>query len=216
MLELLFSLSKCIAATSCARLLCCRHLWGLIAPDASVVHYSDLLRGSKLLFPDKNVTANARAQNRSLRSKFNERLQLASEEREYRRLTADVAHQQNPVDVQSSLRVQLGSATNLILSTVSVSVLGYMGSQYIVKTKQERMVVALICGIAMMILEVCVFILRSNRNDRVLHKRQNVMRRQMTGVGEQHSSCYPIDTSDSSEASSDEVIELQNRSSYHD
>ncbi len=194
----------------CAWLLCCYRIWGLVALDASAMHYSDLLRGSKLLFPGENEKANVHAPNRSQRSKFRERLQLASEEREYQRLTADVVHQQNPVDVQSSFRVQFGIATNLMLGAICMSVVGYVCSQYIVKTKKEQMVVALICGIAMMLLEVCVFVLRSNKADRVLHQRQNYMRRQMTGVGEQRTNYRPIDTRDKSGASSDKIIELQN------
>ncbi len=215
MLELLFLMPKCIATTtSCAWLLYNCHIWGLIASGASVMHYSDLLKGSKLIFPDKNVKENVHAQNRSVRSKFRERLQLASEEREYRRLTADVTQHQNPVDVQSSLRIQFGIAANMILGVICMSVLGYIGSNYIVKTKKEQMVVALMCGIVTMLLEVSVFILRSNKADRALNQRQKFMRRQMTEVGEQHTSYYhPIDTRDKSGAFSDKSIELQNRSS---
>ncbi len=206
---------KCIASTtSCAWLLYNCHTWGLIPSGASVMHYSDLLKGSKLIFPDKNAKENARAQNHSVRSKFRERLQLASEEREYRRLTADVRQHQNPVDVQSSLRAQFGIATNMMLGVICMSVLGYVGSKYFVKTKKEQMVVALMCGIVAMVLEVSVFILRSNKADRALNQRQKFMRRQMTGVGEQHTSYYhPIDTREKSGALSDKSVELQNRSS---
>ncbi len=171
------------------------------------MHYPDLLKGSKLQFPGKNSTANDRSQ----RSKFRERLQLASEEREYQCLTADVAQQQNPVDVQSSFRVQFGIAANLVLGIICMSVVGYVCSQYIVKTKKEQMIVALICGIAMMLLEVCVFVLRSNKADRVLHQRQNYMRRQMTGVGEQRADYRPIDTRHKRGASSGKLLELPNR-----
>ncbi len=177
-----------------------------------MMHYSDLLKGSKLIFPDKNVKDE---KNRSERLKLRERLQLASEEREYQRLTADVAQNQNPVDIQSSMKAQFGIPANMMLGVICISLLGYVGSSHIVKTQTEQIVVALMCGIMAMILEVTVFILRSNKADRALNQRQKFMRRHRAGVGEQHASYHhhPIDTKNKSGEFSDKSVELQNRNS---
>ena len=117
----------------------------------------DTLRGSKLVFakPPQKTTSEAVARRRNI-------LQARAERRAYDKMVESVAPRPvRPEErVATSLKHSFTVSANMIMTPVGVGAVGYRLAKHKVPEK-HRIVVALVCGIGMLFIEMILFLART-------------------------------------------------------
>ena len=117
----------------------------------------DTLRGSKLVFAPKEqkTTSEAVARRRNI-------LQARAERRAYDKMVESVAPRPvRPEErVATSLKHSFTVSANMIMTPVGVGAVGYRLAKHKVPEK-HRIVVALVCGIGMLFVEMILFLART-------------------------------------------------------
>ena len=117
----------------------------------------DTLRGSKLVFAPKEQkqTSEAVARRRNI-------LQARAERRAYDKMVESVAPRPvRPEErVATSLKHSFTVSANMIMTPVGVGAVGYRLAKHKVPEK-HRIVVALVCGIGMLFIEMILFLART-------------------------------------------------------
>jgi len=117
----------------------------------------DTLRGSKLVFapPPQKTTSEAVARRRNI-------LQARAERRAYDKMVESVAPRPvRPEErVATSLKHSFTVSANMIMTPVGVGAVGYRLAKHKVPEK-HRIVVALVCGIGMLFVEMILFLART-------------------------------------------------------
>jgi hypothetical protein len=117
----------------------------------------DTLRGSKLVFapPPPKQTSEAVARRRNI-------LQARAERRAYDKMVESVAPRPvRPEErVATSLKHSFTVSANMIMTPVGVGAVGYRLAKHKVPEK-HRIVVALVCGIGMLFVEMILFLART-------------------------------------------------------
>ena len=117
----------------------------------------DALRGSKLVFapPPQKTTSEAVARRRNI-------LQARAERRAYDKMVESVAPRPiRPEErVATSLKHSFTVSANMVMTPVGVGAVGYRLAKHKVPEK-HRIVVALVCGIGMLFVEMILFLART-------------------------------------------------------
>ena len=117
----------------------------------------DTLRGSKLVFAPKEqkTTSEAVARRRNI-------LQARAERRAYDKMVESVAPRPiRPEErVATSLKHSFTVSANMVMTPVGVGAVGYRLAKHKVPEK-HRIVVALVCGIGMLFVEMILFLART-------------------------------------------------------
>ena len=117
----------------------------------------DTLRGSKLVFapPPQKKTSAAVARRRNI-------LQARAERRAYDKMVESVAPRPvRPEErVATSLKHSFTVSANMVMTPVGVGAVGYRLAKHKVPEK-HRIVVALVCGIGMLFVEMILFLART-------------------------------------------------------
>ena len=117
----------------------------------------DTLRGSKLVFapPPQKTTSEAVARRRNI-------LQARAERRAYDKMVESVAPRPvRPEErVATSLKHSFTVSANMVMTPVGVGAVGYRLAKHKVPEK-HRIVVALVCGIGMLFIEMILFLART-------------------------------------------------------
>ena len=117
----------------------------------------DTLRGAKLVFakPPQKTTSEAVARRRNI-------LQARAERRAYDKMVESVAPRPvRPEErVATSLKHSFTVSANMIMTPVGVGAVGYRLAKHKVPEK-HRIVVALVCGIGMLFIEMILFLART-------------------------------------------------------
>ena len=117
----------------------------------------DTLRGSKLVFapPPQKTTSEAVARRRNI-------LQARAERRAYDKMVESVAPRPvRPEErVATSLKHSFTVSANMIMTPVGVGAVGYRLAKHKVPEK-HRIVVALVCGVGMLFVEMILFLART-------------------------------------------------------
>ena len=117
----------------------------------------DTLRGSKLVFAPKEqkTTSEAVARRRNI-------LQARAERRAYDKMVESVAPRPTRPEerVATSLKHSFTVSANMIMTPVGVGAVGYRLAKHKVPDK-HRIVVALVCGIGMLFVEMILFLART-------------------------------------------------------
>ena len=117
----------------------------------------DTLRGSKLVFAPKEqkTTSEAVARRRNI-------LQARAERRAYDKMVESVAPRPTRPEerVATSLKHSFTVSANMIMTPVGVGAVGYRLAKHKVPEK-HRIVVALVCGIGMLFVEMILFLART-------------------------------------------------------
>jgi len=117
----------------------------------------DTLRGSKLVFapPPQKTTSEAVARRRNI-------LQARAERRAYDKMVESVAPRPvRPEErVATSLKHSFTVSANMVMTPVGVGAVGYRLAKHKVPEK-HRIVVALVCGIGMLFVEMILFLART-------------------------------------------------------
>ena len=117
----------------------------------------DTLRGSKLVFapPPPKPTSEAVARRRNI-------LQARAERRAYDKMVESVAPRPvRPEErVATSLKHSFTVSANMVMTPVGVGAVGYRLAKHKVPEK-HRIVVALVCGIGMLFIEMILFLART-------------------------------------------------------
>ena len=117
----------------------------------------DTLRGSKLVFapPPPKQTSEAVARRRNI-------LQARAERRAYDKMVESVAPRPvRPEErVATSLKHSFTVSANMVMTPVGVGAVGYRLAKHKVPEK-HRIVVALVCGIGMLFIEMILFLART-------------------------------------------------------
>ena len=117
----------------------------------------DTLRGSKLVFAPKEqkTTSEAVARRRNI-------LQARAERRAYDKMVESVAPRPvRPEErVATSLKHSFTVSANMVMTPVGVGAVGYRLAKHKVPEK-HRIVVALVCGIGMLFIEMILFLART-------------------------------------------------------
>ena len=117
----------------------------------------ETLRGAKLVFapPQKKTTSEAVARRRNI-------LQARAERRAYDKMVESVAPRPiRPEErVATSLKHSFTVSANMIMTPVGVGAVGYRLAKHKVPEK-HRIVVALVCGVGMLFVEMILFLART-------------------------------------------------------
>ena len=117
----------------------------------------DAIRGSKLVFapPPQKKTSEAVARRRNI-------LQARAERRAYDKMVESVAPRPiRPEErVATSLKHSFTVSANMVMTPVGVGAVGYRLAKHKVPDK-HRIVVALVCGIGMLFVEMILFLART-------------------------------------------------------
>ena len=117
----------------------------------------DTLRGSKLVFAPKEqkTTSEAVARRRNI-------LQARAERRAYDKMVESVAPRPTRPEerVATSLKHSFTVSANMVMTPVGVGAVGYRLAKHKVPEK-HRIVVALVCGIGMLFIEMILFLART-------------------------------------------------------
>ena len=117
----------------------------------------DTLRGSKLVFAPKEqkTTSEAVARRRNI-------LQARAERRAYDKMVESVAPRPTRPEerVATSLKHSFTVSANMVMTPVGVGAVGYRLAKHKVPEK-HRIVVALVCGIGMLFVEMILFLART-------------------------------------------------------
>ena len=117
----------------------------------------DALRGSKLVFApqQKKTTSEAVARRRNI-------LQARAERRAYDKMVESVAPRPiRPEErVATSLKHSFTVSANMVMTPVGVGAVGYRLAKHKVPEK-HRIVVALVCGVGMLFVEMILFLART-------------------------------------------------------
>ena len=117
----------------------------------------DTLRGSKLVFapPPPKQTSEAVARRRNI-------LQARAERRAYDKMVESVAPRRTRPEerVATSLKHSFTVSANMVMTPVGVGAVGYRLAKHKVPEK-HRIVVALVCGIGMLFIEMILFLART-------------------------------------------------------
>ena len=117
----------------------------------------DTLRGAKLVFakPPQKTTSEAVARRRNI-------LQARAERRAYDKMVESVAPRPvRPEErVATSLKHSFTVSANMVMTPVGVGAVGYRLAKHKVPEK-HRIVVALVCGIGMLFVEMILFLART-------------------------------------------------------
>ena len=117
----------------------------------------DALRGAKLVFakPPQQTTSEAVARRRNI-------LQARAERRAYDKMVESVAPRPiRPEErVATSLKHSFTVSANMVMTPVGVGAVGYRLAKHKVPEK-HRIVVALVCGVGMLFVEMILFLART-------------------------------------------------------
>ena len=117
----------------------------------------ETLRGAKLVFapPQKKTTSEAVARRRNI-------LQARAERRAYDKMVESVAPRPiRPEErVATSLKHSFTVSANMVMTPVGVGAVGYRLAKHKVPEK-HRIVVALVCGVGMLFVEMILFLART-------------------------------------------------------
>ena len=117
----------------------------------------DTLRGAKLVFakPPQKTTSEAVARRRNI-------LQARAERRAYDKMVESVAPRPvRPEErVATSLKHSFTVSANMVMTPVGVGAVGYRLAKHKVPEK-HRIVVALVCGVGMLFVEMILFLART-------------------------------------------------------
>mmetsp|Transcript_20716 Transcript_20716/g.30652 ORF Transcript_20716/g.30652 Transcript_20716/m.30652 type:complete len:243 (-) Transcript_20716:91-819(-) len=132
--------------------------------------FFDLLKGGKLIFPDKLSALESEKERQKSNSERRKMLQLSQQEREYQKMVQSVSSNpkqgNGPSEIQSTLRFQTAMGANMVLAGGSMFGLVYWASKFYFKKKSHRLTAGVVGAFLIMVVELIIFVIRSNAADK--------------------------------------------------
>jgi hypothetical protein len=140
------------------------------APNEPPIDIAALLQGGRLIFPPK-TPQEGDVSRRDSNSRRREDLLRRQEERDYRRMTANVSgvgaseDRASVRDIQSTIRFQAAVGFNMIIAIAGAFWTFWWFSKFFVQKESHRLAMGLAGAVFMMLLEMLIFVLRSLKAD---------------------------------------------------